>query len=66
MAKVKTVVLMVEYLEGDVRKVFPEVVEVGGDNFYETPSQFINEMKKNYVSASKGDHKFSIINVIIG
>lgn len=66
MSKVKTVVLFVDYTEDGVYKPFIECTEVGKGQHYEHPSEFINEFKKLYREASKGVHKFTITNIVIG
>lgn len=64
--KTKTVVLFVRHDEGEHRTEFVEACEVGKKKHFKTPSHFINEFKKLYRDASKGEHSFKITNIVIG
>lgn len=67
MAKTKTVVLFVRHYDDseDINKVFTEACEVGKNQHFKTPSEFINEFSKIYRSIGNGSI-LTIENVVIG
>ena len=66
--KVKTVVLFVRHWDEGADKdyIFTECTEVGGDNHYKHPSEFINEFAKLYRQDYGDGVGFRIVDVVIG
>lgn len=67
MSKTKTVVLFVRHYDDSegINKVFTEACEVGKNQHFKTPSEFINEFSKLYRNTGDGS-VFTIENVVIG
>lgn len=67
MSKNKTVVLFVNHVNEyeEVDRIFTEVCEVGKNQHFKTPSEFINSFSLTYRKLA-GDDKFTIVNVVIG